>query len=234
MWMRNERLHGVVANSLVLRRALMGASNRLQMMLLAGHKSPDTLERIRSVRRGSECLLSNDEAFMLHALGQAQAELDGDFAELGVFEGASARLLCEVKAGRTLHLFDTFEGLPMPAKEERRRFSKGQFHARFERVRRRLDGHEGVVFHKGFFPDTARGLEDRHFSLVHLDVDLEESTLAGLEFFYRRMVPGGVILTHDFSVIPGVARAFARFLEDKPETVIELPTTQAMVIKQAV
>ena len=47
------------------------------------------------------------------------------------------------------------------------------------------------------------------------------------------MLPGGIILTHDYSTLyAGVARAFTDFLRDRPEAVIELPTTQAMIIVQ--
>ena len=68
------------------------------------------------------------------------------------------------------------------------------------------------------------------FSLVHLDADLYASTLADLEFFYPRMIPGGIIITHDFSTLPGVARAFSEFSHKNGRAIIELPTTQAMVV----
>ena len=233
MWMRNERMRRAMARNQSLRRVFMGASNRLQMALLAGHKCPSTLATLRDTRGACEPLLSTDELFVLHQLGRAQSALDGDFAEFGVYEGSSARLLCEVKGRRALHLFDTFGGLPEPTNGECRVFAEGHFAAGLEGVRTRLADYDNVHFHQGFFPTTAQGLEDRRFSLLHLDVDLEESTLAGLEFFYKRMVPGGIIVTHDYSIIPGVADAFRRFLGDKPEMMIELPTTQAMLIKRA-
>ena len=232
MWMRNERLHRVVNGSKLLRRLLMGSANRLQMLLLAGHKSPEILRQIRHSRRGVESLLSCDEAFVLQALARAQVGLGGDFAEVGVFEGASARLLAEVKGANTLHLFDTFEGLPQPGHREGR-FSKGMFDARIDIVRQRLAPYDAIRFHQGLFPETAGPVAGRRFAFVHLDVDLESSTLASLDFFYERMVPGGIIVTHDFSTIPGVARAFERFLANRIEKVIELPTSQAFVIKQA-
>ncbi len=232
MWMRNERMRGVMARSRPLRRALMGTSNQLQMLLLSGHKCPDTLATLRRSRAGAESLLSADEAFMLHAIGLAQNRLPGDFAEFGVYEGTSARLLCEVKGERTLHLFDTFGGLPPPGDDEGRVFAEGQFPAVLAQVRSALAGYSDVHLHPGLFPATASMLRDRRFAFVHLDVDLEDSTRAGLEFFYDRMLPGGIILTHDYSVIPGVARAFESFLGDKPERVIELTTTQAMLVRR--
>ena len=64
----------------------------------------------------------------------------------------------------------------------------------------------------GYFPASAEGLEAR-FALVSLDVDLEESTLAGLRWFLPRMNPGGFLLLHDYNnpALPGVRAALRRF-----------------------
>ena len=47
------------------------------------------------------------------------------------------------------------------------------------------------------------------------------------------MVRGGLIVTHDYSdtTVPGVKRAFDEFFLDKPETVVPLWFTQAVVTK---
>ena len=66
---------------------------------------------------------------------------------------------------------------------------------------------------------------------MHLDVDLYRSTLQCLEYFWPRVLPGGVLLSHDYSILPGVKQAFTEFTERTPEKVIELPTTQCMLIK---
>ena len=69
------------------------------------------------------------------------------------------------------------------------------------------------------------------FSLVHTDVDLYQSTKSVLEFFYGRMIPGGVIISHDFNSCRGPYNAITEFFQDKPEPVIELPGDQAMIVK---
>ena len=38
-----------------------------------------------------------------------------------------------------------------------------------------------------------------------------------LEFFYSRMSPGGIILSHDYMTAPGVKKAFDDFFEDRAE-----------------
>jgi hypothetical protein len=60
---------------------------------------------------------------------------------------------------------------------------------------------------------------------------LYEGTRACLEFFYPRMIPGGIMLSHDYSILSGVRAAFEEFMSDKPEGLIELPTTQCMLTK---
>ena len=40
-------------------------------------------------------------------------------AEVGVYQGVSAKLICEAKGDKELHLFDTFEGLPDPERHRR-------------------------------------------------------------------------------------------------------------------
>lgn len=83
-----------------------------------------------------------------------------------------------------------------------------------------------MIFRAGFFPETAAGLEDEQFSLVMLDCDLYQSALAGLDFFYPRLVTGGYFFPHDYNSSESehaIMRAVSEFLEDKPELLLEIP-----------
>ena len=72
---------------------------------------------------------------------------------------------------------------------------------------------EQCIVKKGWFPETAKGLENERFCFVSLDTDLYDPILAGLEFFYPRMVNGGVILIDDYfdKLTIGVAKAVESF-----------------------
>ena len=229
-WMALERTQRIVSNSKFLRRLTVGLFARLELLILDGHKSRVTLNKIRRCRSRAESLLSGNEAFLLHSLAAAQCGLDGAMAELGVYQGSSAQLICEAKKDRPLYLFDTFAGMPRPDGSDRSIFSHGQFAASLPAVRGLLSTYQNVCFFPGLFPQSAVSIPDVRFSLVHLDADLYSSTLAGLEFFYPRMISGGIIIAHDYSILPGVSRAFADFFKLKPEAIIELPSTQAMII----
>jgi hypothetical protein len=177
-----------------------------------------------------------EDFYNLYQLVQRTQNLPGDIAELGVYRGGSAKLICLLKGDRRLHLFDTFEGMPTVRADVDRHRAGDFADTSVEGVREYLGTFAGVEFYPGLFPGSARALSGAptRFSLVHLDVDIYESTKAGLEFFYPRLVAGGMMVSHDYRSrgCPGVRKAFDEFFADKPEPVIELWKTQCLVVKQ--
>lgn len=216
-------------------RIFFGSVTRLQHLLLSAHKDRHVLQAMKRMRRKVRGPLA-DEAFLLYSLARAQSTLPGDFAEVGVSCGGSARMICEAKQDKRMHLFDTFSGLPEAGENDRGVFRKHQYACSLEEVQRYLGAFSNVFFHRGLFPGSARGVaevENAIYSFVHFDVDLYEATRACLEFFYPRMHPGGIMITHDYSLLAGVKQAFDEFVRDKAEELIELPTTQCMIVKRA-
>jgi len=186
--------------------------------------------------RDNEGLQGLEERYNLWALARAVAERPGALAEVGVYRGGSAKFICAAKGDAALHLFDTFTGMPPVDSASDGGFHEGDFiDTSVAQVRDYLAGFDHVHFHAGVFPVSAAELEQASptFKFVHLDVDLYSSTLAALNWFYPRMERGGLMLTHDYSdvTVPGVKRAFDEFFRDKPETVVPLWLTQAVVAK---
>lgn len=193
----------------------------------------DLKKLIKNTRKDRNMLLSNAEAMQVFMAVSATREVPGDIAEVGVYRGGSARIICEAKEDdRTLHLFDTFEGLPEVDDKSDLIFKKGLYKSSYDEVKNYLAPYPNVEFYKGLFPDTAGPVEDKKFSFVNLDVDLYKSTLAGLEFFYPRLSPGGILISHDYSTMAGVKRAFKEFFAENPEFVKKLPGSQCIVIKE--
>jgi hypothetical protein len=229
--MRARLLHRLFGTSRIFRVLSLGVACRFELALLGGHKHAATVRLIRAIRQERESLISANEAFLVHSLAASQSRLDGVMAEVGVYQGCSAKLISLASRGTPLHLFDTFDGLPEPRPAEQVLLRKGQYRGSLRAVSAYLAGEQNIVLHPGEFPATTLGGEDLRFSFVHLDVDLEASMLACLDFFYPRMVPGGIILTHDYSWLAGVRAACDRFLTNRPEMMIEMPTSQAMLVK---
>ncbi len=227
----SARLHRLIASSRLVRSLSIGLLARLELMLLKGHKEPAVMAAIKAARAGRESLLSGNEVFTVYSLARAQSSLEGDMAEVGVYQGCSAKIISTASGGVPLHLFDTFAGLPTPDADEHDRMRAGHYAASLDGVRSFMTGCPDVSYYPGLFPDTAAPASELRFSFVHLDVDLKSSTRACLEFFYPRLVPGGVLLTHDYSYLDGVREAFAEFFATRRERPIELPTSQAMLVK---
>ncbi len=161
--------------------------------------------------------------------------IPGDLAEVGVFKGATAKLICEAKGKGRLHLFDTFQGLPQPDPVVDT-LKEGDYAGdSVDQVRDYLSAYTGLEFYAGTFPESADRLMGTGacFSFVHLDVDIYTATLAGLQFFYPRLSRGAALISHDYRsiVCPGVRKAFDEFFAGKPESVVELWDSQAIFIK---
>jgi O-methyltransferase len=188
-----------------------------------------------------ETLTLNDRPrlYFLAALARHAARLNGGFAECGVFRGGTALLLSRVTAptGTPLHLFDSFEGLPQPDGDQDIFYRRGDFgRTDAEMVAALLiEDQPRVHVHKGWIPRVFDEAPDLGWALVHVDVDLYRPTLDACEFFYDRMVPGGLFVfdEYGFPTCRGERNAVDEFFHDRPESPIVLPTGQAFVIKHS-
>jgi O-methyltransferase len=159
-----------------------------------------------------------------------RASVLGNVAELGVNRGDFASVLNRLFPDRMLYLFDTFEGFsPKDIETEKaHRFSKAS-PRHFRRtsvdiVMKKMKHPEKCIIKKGFFPDTAKGLEDR-FCFVNLDADLYDPILSGLQYFYPRLEKGGFILVHDYNhdMYKGAGAAVRDFCKETGVAFIPLP-----------
>jgi len=154
-------------------------------------------------------------------------KIPGALAELGVWRGATSSFIHSQLRRRPLYLFDTFTGFGgKDGADERFRDTS------VDVVRRKIGDCSNVIFRPGTFPETARGLESEPFAFVLLDVDKYEPTLAGLNFFYPRLSPGGYLFVHDYNSLDerGVSRAVGEFLQGRTEKVVEIPDVWGSVV----
>lgn len=177
--------------------------------------------------------IKEDRAFMLYQFARYSRTIPGDAAQLGVWKGGSSKIIAQALVGtnKNLILLDTFEGLPVKENS----FSDGRTEFRdtsLEDVQSFLRG-ERVTFEQGFFPKTASPYESSRFSFVYLDADLEESTRAGLEFFFPRLAVGGVIVCDDYGshYWPGVKKSIDMFAKQQGVSIIRTTGNQCVLIK---
>jgi O-methyltransferase len=189
---------------------------------------------------------ANLARYFLHTL-----RLEGARAECGVFQGFSALFACRAASqinasfdGADFHLIDSFAGFPqlaaqdyIPMKAEGRTrvapaFRKGDAAVSFEQVQTLFQSFPRVHLKRGFIPEILCQLPETGWAFVHIDVDLYEATLAALEYFYPRLVKGGVIICDDYGsrLFPGARKAWDSYSEANNIPFITLETGQSVII----
>jgi O-methyltransferase len=163
------------------------------------------------------------------------AGVPGDVAEVGCYQGRTSVLLQMIidyyAPERELHVFDSFEGLPLPglndvgwAVQGMHQTNLGELSDTFARWQVK----EPVV-HAGWFDQTLpTGLPGR-LCFAYLDGDLYDSVLTSLEHVYPRLSPGAIVIVDDycdseknpraFDGFPGPKKACDEFFAGKPEQV---------------
>lgn len=163
-------------------------------------------------------------------------DYDGDVCEFGVAQGRTSALMahemlvnnCDKK---TLHLYDSFKGLPKPSVNDKlindifklktMDAYAGTMECPLEQVIRCLKDinfqvdrykiHEGFVDEKTFIPDLV--------CFAYLDFDFYESTKLMLWMLHKNICKGGRIVIDDYGFFStGVKKAVDEFYEDVFDT----------------
>lgn len=168
--------------------------------------------------------------------------IPGDFVECGVAAGAQIAAMsyaCDrLDSNRKIHLFDSFEGIPLAGIHDTQQPGIGEItHAvdkensnallissgiamhSLESVKRNMAiwevNFDRLVFYKGWFQHTlpARAHEIKNISLLRLDGDLYESTKVCLEYLYPKVSKGGYVIIDDFGSLSGCKKAVLEYLD---------------------
>ncbi|MFX1385152.1 MAG: TylF/MycF/NovP-related O-methyltransferase [Promethearchaeota archaeon] len=191
-------------------------------------------------------VVKEDRCYILHKFSDYCSNLEGDFAECGVYKGGTSYLIAytlNLKSitNKEFHIFDTFKGFPSSANvdpgvlKNQTSIREGTYgDALFNNVKDYLKIFPFIIFHPGIIPETFKGLEVKKFAFVHIDVDLYEPAKDCCNFFYSKMVRGGIMIFDDYGFqeyIYSEKQAVDEFFSDKPESPISLRTGQCIIIK---
>jgi O-methyltransferase len=159
---------------------------------------------------GVYCVHTHAEILEItNAILKIPSQVNGVVVEAGCFKGGSTAKLsiAEKLAKRKLVVFDSFAGLPDPKSSDRPEFYRGEYAGSLDEVRdnvRRYGEISACEFRKGWFSDTMPPFTDP-VVIAFVDVDLSDSVQTCLKYLYPRVVPGGVIFSHDGHVPSCVA-----------------------------
>jgi O-methyltransferase len=177
--------------------------------------------------------------------------VEGAVVECGVWRGGMiAGMAFLLGANKDYYLFDSFEGLP-PVKPidgvEAKQWQadkespgycdncKAEIDFAQRAMKLAVVDEDRVFFIKGWFNETLIEKNfDEKISLLRLDADWYESTMNCLEFFFPKVVPGGLIIIDDYYVWEGCTKAVHDYLSKnaRPERIEQFENRIAYIIKK--
>jgi O-methyltransferase len=157
--------------------------------------------------------------------------IPGSIVECGVLDGGGSALMAYAtrRSGRPVHMFDSWDGLPVAAAGDGAVARKwvgqcvGSPTRVFEIMKAlniepsRLHAHRGW-FHETF-PQAAETVGSP--AMLHVDCDFYEPVLLTLETWYPKLVPGGFVQIDDYEAFSGCRKATDEFLTVHRETQLE-------------
>jgi len=150
----------------------------------------------------------------------------GDFMECGVLRGGTAAILINAaNCTRNVYLCDTFAGYPKPTEKDsnidHKPFIPGFGAYPIVVVKARLESFgldlDKTEFVQGYFKDTLPDLMKRidKLALVNFDGDWYDSVMNAFPHILRKLVPGGILIIHDYPQFEGMVESVHKFI--KPE-----------------
>lgn len=168
--------------------------------------------------------------YILRQLAQQQADKNKNFVECGIYAGMSMFFVSDICNARFLGI-DSFEGLSEPNKFDTKYFNKHSLAINLESVKFILKNKKNIELYKGWIPEVFNKIDNLEYSYVHIDVDLYEPTKRSIEYFWPKLIKGGVLICDDYGhdKTIGAKKAMDDFFGKIK--ILELPTGQAIVYK---
>lgn len=167
--------------------------------------------------------------------------LEGDFVECGVNKGAIARMLINYVQfdnyiDKTFYLLDTYEGIDtsqLSDKELEYNRHKTKYLDTYDEVLNTFKEFDNVKIIKGLVPVSLSQVKSKKVAFLSLDMNVAEPEIAAAEFFWEKMVSGGVILLDDYGWKGHSTQkyAFDNFSKEKGVPLLCMPTGQGVIIK---
>lgn len=175
------------------------------------------------------------------------SNIAGDIVECGVFKGVSLsrwikfRALFENPMSKKIIAFDTFGEFPEagygPDVAKRRQFiqeagSRSIGKEELAAVLQKLELYQNIDLVEGDILKTVPEYKSKNphlkISLLHIDVDLYETTNACLKELYSLVTKGGIVILDDYGAFAGANKAIDDFFNGKKIRINKLPYSNAI------
>jgi O-methyltransferase len=179
---------------------------------------------------------------VLSTLAWHAARLEGDFVECGVNTGIFSLAICHYldfnKLDKSFYLFDTFNGIPVESMSETERSARIIENSRnypecFDTAKQNFAPFPRAVLVRGRVPETLPLVHIDKVAYLHLDMNVAAPERAAIEYFWPKIVPGGVLAFDDYGWAPYKEQkdALDAFAEQQGVKIMLLPTGQGILIK---
>jgi hypothetical protein len=174
----------------------------------------------------------------------ATKDLAGDYIEIGVFQGASARAALNYmkrsSIQRKTYFLDTYEGFTYDAakKSEDVIWAGSHTETSVQSVKEYLSGYSNVNVIKSNIITDALPEEVQKIAVANIDVDMYEAVKAALYKVHKLVVRSGIIILEDYGHTPGLVgaqKAAHEFLEEcgrREYTPLYMASGQLFLIKK--
>ncbi len=167
-----------------------------------------------------------------------------NFVECGVGDGLSSYYSLHeihenlnVCKNAKLHLYDSWGPMKEDGLLESESSSIGRYsELELDVTKKNLKEFENMIkYHKGYIPDIFNEEPKSPSSIIYLHIDLNSTppTIDTLEYFFPKLVSGGIILFDDYGWKnhKDTKSAVDTFFKNKPGLLMPLPTAQAIFFK---
>lgn len=169
------------------------------------------------------------------------SRLEGDFIECGVNKGFLSKIVIDFidfkSLPKTFYLLDTFEGFAdryLVESERRKIEQQGSIYKPcYEFVLKIFLEHSNVRIIKGVVPDTLPQVSGDRIAYLSIDMNCVQPEIAAAEFFWPKLVQGGVMLLDDYGHAGHELQkeAFDKFALRHSTSILCLPTGQGLIFK---
>ena len=183
--------------------------------------------------------VSKEETEIILELVDKCLSFDGDIVEFGCYKGDTSllisRLLKNRRSDKRFWIYDSFAGLPPKSTEDQsvagEQFQEGSLFVSKKQVINRFKqaGLKIPIVKKGFFEELNESVDvPEKICFGFLDGDLYQSIKTSLKLCDGKVVPGGIIIVHDYNnpELPGVAKAVDEYKKARLNVIKSLAILQ--------
>lgn len=166
---------------------------------------------------------------------------ENNFVECGVGDGMTTFFaLKEISRRFTnsnfkMYLYDSWDSMKEEDLHKSEITNIGRYsNLNVERTKKNLiDFQNNLIYNVGYIPDSFSASSPDKIIYLHIDLNSTKPTIDALNFFFPRLLEGGIIIFDDYgnTGYPDTKKQIDEFFKNKPGVLMKSPTGQAIFFR---